>query len=213
MKKQAKNVAVKVTCEFLHKYLWILWNLLIVSCIVFFLLSDIFVHCEGWLKIFKDIHDFLDKHILFTGLFSTIFGLIILFWIYKPHLYIRRPQIEQNEGKLYVVTRFFNTGLFKIHSVHVDLQKYRFVNNERITSTIPLVKNEIPVIGGIFAKASDSTYRVWSSDFLNSDKMFDPKWEGIRCRVSATNSFSGLTCVYETEISIQTIKSEYDEKN
>lgn len=212
MKMQVKNKTVKATCEFLHKYLWILWDLLIVSCIVVFLLSDIIVCCEGWGKIFNNIHNFLDEHILFTGLVSTIIGLIILFWICKPHLYIRRPQIKERYGSPYLVTRFFNTGLFKIHSIHVELQGYWYEGDERKTSTIDLVKEDIPVMRGAFAKTSDSAYRIWGTVPLNPNELFDPKWEGIRCRVSATNSFSGLTYVYEKEISIKAIKDEYNEK-
>lgn len=212
MKQITKDTEQKDSCEFWHKYSWILWNILIVGIIICLLVSDEFICCHKWQCIISNIHKFFEAHILFTSLIGTIFGLFIMFWICRPHLYVRQPRFKKYNGELYLVTRFFNTGLFKIHSVHVDLQGYWFdKDRERKTATITLVKSDIPIMGNLCANlcANDSgKYRVWSEYPICPDEI-KQKWEGIRCRVSATNSFSGLTYVYENEIKIETIINEY----
>ena len=104
-----------------------------------------------------------------------------------------------NPNNQYVALRFENIGIWDIYNVHVELQSYMFnEQNERETKIINLTKSDVPIIQNIFSRKTDKSYLIISADTIPNIELIG-KCEGIRCRISAINSFSGICYVYEKE--------------
>lgn len=142
------------------------------------------------------IYNYLNDKNLPSGIIGTLLGLLLTFWILRPKVHIGQLQTYKFENNEYLALQFENIGIWDIYTVHVELQSYMFNAQERETERIDLAKAEIPIVKNIFSKKTDRSYTVVSANAIPNIKLID-KCEGIRCRITATNSFSGISFVYE----------------
>lgn len=174
-------------------------GLVLVLCVIVFLpdaLSLFGIHCDR----INAIYEFLNKNNLPSGIIGTFLGLLLTFWVLRPQVHIGALQLYNlDANNQYVALRFENIGIWDIYAVHVELQSYMFnAQNERETHLIALTKADIPIVKNIFSKRTDKSYLVISANTTPNINLID-KCEGIRCRITATHSFSGICYVYEKE--------------
>ena len=146
--------------------------------------------------IVNKIYEYLNTKNLPSGIIGTLLGLLLTFWILRPKVYIGQLKTYKLANDEHLALQFENIGIWDIYNVEVELQSYMFKEQERETELINLTKAKIPIVKKIFSKKTDRSYIVISENTIPNIKLID-KCEGIRCRITATNSFSGISFVYE----------------
>lgn len=148
-----------------------------------------------WVDKKKLLNDFS----LLTEVAGTLVGIAISFWMLRPRMHIDELRLHMDNSGEHVSLRFENIGLWDIYDIEVEMQSYSYDDNkERVVDDIDLVESNILCLRSIFSKWTNRSYLLISKDPVSQIKLIDD-CEGIRCRISGTNAFSGIRYVYEKE--------------
>lgn len=143
-----------------------------------------------------NVKQFFSTHSVTSSVTGTFIGLILIFIFLRPRLYIDdlSTYILLN-GKTALRVQAYNMGFFDVQNVTVQLHWYRDpAENKRKSKKIDLFRPTTPIIKGYYTGEKTNSYAChvrhhymgWNKDY-----------EGLRCRVIATHSLSGITRVYE----------------
>lgn len=170
-------------------------------------------------KYWNIFEKFINDHPLFTNIFGTFFGIVLIFVVLRPRLRIERQLLTINIDKVdHLKVRIKNVGIFPVNNVNVQLLFYRDTIDQegkdvKKTKMIKLMRADTPLLRGIIPSNEDSSYgcgteltitELKKERFLKDSKI---QYEGIICRVTATHAISGVTYVREHDFK----KTEVDE--
>ncbi len=188
---------------------WIGISLLIISIVVLFILliiCAIIIPLEhnDWWNMFEK---FLNNHPLLTNIFGTFIGIVFIFIILRPRVYIKKElkvSIIDNEKHLRVNAG--NAGILPVNSVDVLLVFYRYAMREgkkiKLTRKISILRPDTPILRSHAKDEEDPTYGCASELTINQirdiwEKQGSDHYDGILCRVKASHAISGITYVRE----------------
>ena len=157
-----------------------------------YIADEIHPHWVLW----HSIEKFFKAHSVVASVTGTFIGLILIFIFLRPRLHIddMSTYILQH-GKPALRVQAYNMGFFDVLNVTVQLHWYRDPEeNKRKSKKIDLFRPTTPIIKGYYTGEKTNSYAChvrhhymgWTEDY-----------EGLRCRVIATHSLSGITRVYE----------------
>lgn len=142
---------------------------------------------------------------LSISIMGTFIGVIIIFIILRPRLYIDRELKKLTiENTNYLKVRVRNLGIFPVNNVSVQLLLYRYADKERKdrrTLELQLRRPDTPLLRGICTNDPTTLYGCSTelpiADIQALKDEGNVKYEGILCRVKATHAISGVTYVRE----------------
>ena len=133
---------------------------------------------------------------IFLGIFSSLCGVILTFYIVRPCFQLSDTLAWDNNNRLrlQITNRLWFSDL---SSVSVEMYFVRIDNKSQDVKymRIPMNEDTISIIRG-------KIYRVESSNHIVHTKsgfVWDGRYENIRCRVIATHSITGVTRVVDKE--------------
>jgi len=171
---------------------------IIAALIICAVLSMVYIanrNLSQW--VFGDnINQFFNMHPVISSVTGTFVGLILIFLFLRPRLYIDSisTYVLQN-GKKALRLQVYNMGFFDVQNITMQLHWYRdLAENKRRSKKIDIFRPTTPFIKGYYTGEKTNSYAChvrhhymgWNEDY-----------EGLRCRVIATHSLSGITRVYE----------------
>lgn len=153
------------------------------------------MNLSQWIS-WDNVKQFFNTYAVISSITGTFIGLVLIFILLRPRLYIDdiNTYVLQN-GKPALRVQTYNMGFFDVHNVTVQLHWYRDpAENMRRSKKIELFRPTTPIIKGYYTGEKTNSYAchvrhhyvTWNDDYT-----------GLRCRVIATHSLSGITRVYE----------------
>lgn len=155
----------------------------------------------------NEFEEFLGNHSLLTNVFGTFIGIVLIFIILRPRVYIKKElKVSSFNNERHLRVNVGNAGILPVNSVDVLLVFFRYAIRDgkkvKLTRKIDILRPDTPIVRSYAKDVEDSTHGYASK--LTIEKLRD-KWneqgsdhyDGIFCRVKASHAISGITYVRE----------------
>ena len=139
---------------------------------------------------------FFKDHAVVSSVLGTMIAIVLIFLILRPRLYIDDISTYRlQNGKDALRVQVYNTGLFEVNNVSIQLHWYRDEKgNKRKSKKMDMFRPTTPIVKGYYTGEKTNSYACHVRHHYMG---WLEEYKGIRCRVTATHSLSGITRVYE----------------
>lgn len=159
--------------------------------------------CSWW----NEFEEFLGNHPLLTNVFGTFIGIVLIFIILRPRVYIKKElQVSSFNDERHLRVNVGDAGILPVNSVDVLLVFFRYTIREgkkvKLTRKIAILRPDTPILRSYAKDEEDPTYgcaSVLTIEKLRDiwEKQGNDYYDGILCRVKASHAISGITYVRE----------------
>lgn len=197
--------------------IFLLFAAIVVLLIVLILCATIMPleQCEWW----NTFEKFLGNHPLLTNILGTFIGIVLIFIILRPRVYIKKNlKVSTFDQERHLRVNVGNAGILPVVSVDVLLVFFRYAIREgkkiKLTRKIAILRPDTPILRRYAKDEEDSSYGCASALTIEKirdiwEKQGSDYYDGILCRVKASHAISGVTSVREYIFDKEAVKEYF----